>query len=183
MKKFALTFLLLSSVITCFSQDIIETSKGDEIKAYVQTLTPKSIIYSIDSLGVDKKEILTSDVLSIKYRNGVTAILRPKIGTNSSDTCIVAMNDAEKLYPSPAAYTFVPTILFAPVGLVIAIARSSELKERGIIPSHSTFLESQHYKDCYIQVASEKRVQKAWSGFGYGMLTNLIVAVALGMQE
>ena len=72
-----LTFVFLSTLFTCFSQDIILKRDGNEIKALVSEVLDETIKYhKFDNQSGPAYSIKKSDVFMITYKNGSKDIFK-----------------------------------------------------------------------------------------------------------
>ncbi len=80
-----LSFILMVSCGSVFSQDVIYTMEGEKLKTEVQVIGTKKITYKLVSDSADvKRQILLSQVYMIRYENGKEEILTGQIETADS---------------------------------------------------------------------------------------------------
>ena len=72
----------------------------------------------------------------------------------------------------------VATVLFSPIGLLIALTTSSVRQEGAELQaSNIKLLSNSNYKACYKNEAHRMKRRKIWSAFGAGLAVNIVVAV------
>lgn len=89
MKNIGVILVLLLTVNTMYSQDVILKKNGDEIKVKVIEISKNNIKYKdFSSLNGPTRNIYTSEVFMVKYENGTKEVFKknesPKVNTVSS---------------------------------------------------------------------------------------------------
>ena len=197
--KQTLLMIALSAIFSVKAQDIIIKKSGDEISAVILEVGISEIKYkkfeTKDTTGTTKASpiyvISKSEVFMIKYENGTKDIfnqskkeeIKDKIPSESiQDVCQKGKNDASLNYDAsgPAGGTGIATILFSPVGLIVAIGTSSTSPSYKTLakkaPDLKLLRSNSNYKACYKSEAHRMKKRKVWSSFGIGLAVNFAVA-------
>jgi hypothetical protein len=183
MKTLLLLLLVFLSSSSLFAQDYILNKKGEEVQAKVLEITLTEVKYKkFDNLEGPVITLARNDVMMIKYENGskeVFAAEKPAAPVASPvEMYAKGQQDAFQYYKGsgPMWGTYVPTIVFAPAGLVAGavIGATSPKVDPFRIPDRA-LLEEPAYVQGYKKQAGRRKWGKVATGFGLGVLTNIVV--------
>lgn len=188
MKKFIfISFINLFYLTNCYSQDLIVRISGDVIKAKIIEVQPFEIIYKLyDNQQGDSLEILSWEILMIKYQNGSIDIYQKgnkfkvpqSVNADSLLLVIQAERDVTDNYEVKQAEitkTFVITYFGTPVLGIIPVIKynSAKLEDKDLNSRKQELLKNQVYYDAYVKKAKKLRHKKLWGSWAGGLVLNI----------
>jgi hypothetical protein len=175
MRKISLTVLMTISTLTsCFSQDIITKKTAEDIQTKIIEITTSEVKYKkFDNLDGPTFTLLKSEILMIRYENGSKDIFTESQNLNKSDSDMrmKGKQDATTFYKgkkSGAGWTAATTIVISPLfGLIPAIAcASSEPSDHNLKYRNPELMEVNAYNQAYSEQAHKMKKRKIWTSFG-----------------
>lgn len=200
MRFILLAFLLAGTTLRTQAQDIILRTNGDEVKARVVALTPTDVAYvpATEPPSTDTLHMPAPEVFMIHYANGTKEVLAaptgapaPGLGRTPQEMTNQGRQDAKRYFKAPGAFwgTFGATFATIPVlgglgGLATgaAIAASAPKDSRFVVPNKE-LLADPNYMRGYEKQAQRKKLGKAATGFGVGLVTGAVVWVGIALAS
>lgn len=171
-----LVFLFLSIEPSLWSQDVITTNVGHEIKAKVLKITQNEVEYkNFDNPDGPLYTIQKSDVLIIKYENGIKDVFTETGAPTLTDEESANLTekgraDAQRYYKGykePMLWSAITTVTGYGVIALPLILSTPPRYENLNFPSNQ-LMENDQYRHAYMQKAFQIKKRKSWAGFGIG---------------
>jgi hypothetical protein len=184
MKK--LTFILLLTLNSLFSQDTIYFKSGDSLLSKVLEINLEDVKYKKFSyLEGPTYTILKTDIKEIVYQNGTKDFFAlSTVQDKFSDAYLDSLafkgkEDAKTFYTNfkkPARGVFFTTTLAMPVGLIAAIATSSSPPLiKNLNYPDSQLMRHQAYANAYKIEANKIKRKYVWNNFGGGLFLSTVI--------
>ncbi|TGE15937.1 hypothetical protein [Hymenobacter elongatus] len=188
MRYFYFVFLCMLTHLVQAQHDTILRTDGREIKARVLTIGPSAISYvPLDTATTDTLRLASAQVFLIRYANGARELIRPALATQPKELSAAeagsrGTQDARQHFRASGAFwgTYGTTVAYAPIGLATGIAIAlTPPKAANLRVPDATLLQNPEYVRSYERQAQRKKTGNAAAGFGAGIGTVLVLAVAI----
>jgi hypothetical protein len=198
MRSFLLVFFFIATVLGAQAQDVILRTNGDEVKAQVVAITPEKVAYvpATEPPSTDTLYMPAPEVFMIRYANGTKEVLAaaapaPGLGRTPQEMLNQGRQDARRYFKAPGAFwgTFGATFITVPflgglggiaTGTAIAV---SPPKDNRIVVPNKELLADANYMRGYEKQAQRKKLGKAATGFGVGLVTGAVVWVGVALAN
>jgi hypothetical protein len=174
--------------LNLFAQDVITTKKGEDIFSKVIEITLNEVKYrKQDNLSGPLISILKSDIIMIRYENGIKDIFnaieqnKPEpIVVEEEDNFHVGQQDAQKYYKGyrPAANgTLATGILLSPLlGLIpVFVTIGEEPQDINLNYPDAKKFKNKDYNSGYKAEAFKIKKTKVWTNWGIACGVNLLL--------
>jgi hypothetical protein len=186
MKYILLFILFICSSNIIKAQDTLSTRYGESILVKVIEVGTSEVKYKkLDNLNGPVFSMLKSDLLMIKYANGINEDFSSikkieEYNLSGIDPYIQGKNDAQRYYKGDKTAgtivlisNFIPFVGIIP-SLVVSIAATSKIpKDENLNYPSISLMQNEQYANSYRQEAKKIKNQKIWKNFRVGILVSL----------
>lgn len=179
------------SLTSCLCQDMIITKAGDTIHAKVLEEGLLNILYKEpENPNGPTLQILTYNVLSIQYANGIKVMVNEKEKNNqdssqlSSRTLYIQGHKDAYLfydgYRGAATGTLVTGLVSPILGLIPAIAcASTKPNLKHLYYPDAELIKKPAYYNGYVKGAKKIKQRKVWTNWGIAFGVNIVAVIIL----
>jgi len=186
MKNILLFILFICSSNIIKAQDTLSMRSGENILVKVIEVGTSEVKYKkLDNLNGPVFSMLKSDLLMIKYANGINEDFSSikkieEYNLSGIDPYIQGKNDAQRYYKGDKTAgtivlisNFIPFVGIIP-SLVVSIAATSKIpKDENLNYPSISLMQNEQYANSYRQEAKKIKNQKIWKNFRVGILVSL----------
>jgi hypothetical protein len=183
-----------------YAQDVIVRTNGAEVKARVLAVTPTAVSYvpTTEPLSTDTLHLAPAEVSVVRYANGTKLLVAgpaapapapaPRVGLNrtAQEMTNQGRMDARQYYKAPGVFwgtagaTLVTISAYGAGGIAAGAAfAATPPKPHNMVVPEQALLTDPNYVSGYQKQAQRQKLSKAAAGFGVGLVTGAVVAVAL----